>query len=293
MGTSEGTVGVVPDVGDMPDFTDGTPVGCKGKIDFVFSISSRKYMETEQTQLLASFEGFVKTIEARFADFDYHILVANTGGYHQFMGCEPCAVDCPETSPDYPCDATFDACDDVYGAGVTFPNGWNATNHRCALAGGHRYMIGDDINPVAAFQCIAQVGTGGTDLVVQSALAALSPELEACNAGFLREDALLVVTLIADADDSFSKDQPPDWTQGLLDAKGGDPDASVVLIVMNDAYLADGLCKPYQPGTYRLVEWSKQLPHVRMGSTCADTYVPFFEEAVGLIEEQCEVFVPQ
>jgi hypothetical protein len=290
-GQADSTNTGVLDLGGMPDFDPTKPEGCGGKIDFVFAISAHPTMKGVQEQLKASFAGFIEEIEAEFAEFDYHILVPNIGGL--VPECEGCPEECPNPPPEFPCDGAFTACDKTYGAGLTFPTGWNASNERCELFGGHRYIIKDDPDLLGSFECIASVGTNGGNVVVEVAVEALSEELQVCNDGFLRDDALLVVTLITHTDDSFSAGEPPEWTQALLAAKGGDPHASVVLIVMNDAYLAGGLCKPYQPGTYRLVEWSEMLPHVRMGSTCATDFTPFFVDAVGLIKEQCDGFIPQ
>ncbi len=52
-----GTTEPLRDLGGAPDFGDGKPVGCKGKIDFLFLISREWTMHEEQQQLLASFPG--------------------------------------------------------------------------------------------------------------------------------------------------------------------------------------------------------------------------------------------
>jgi hypothetical protein len=55
----------------------------------------------------------------------------------------------------------------------------------------------------SAFNCTARVGTAGSgiELVAESTLTALSPGhvgSGGCNEGFLRDDAVLVVTIITD-----------------------------------------------------------------------------------------------
>src|SRR5690606_11282151 len=72
VGTSEPS----PDLGG-PDFGDPHPVGCKGKIDFLFVISRLGYMEEMQQRLIEAFPQFIATIESKFADFDYHIMVVD------------------------------------------------------------------------------------------------------------------------------------------------------------------------------------------------------------------------
>src|SRR5688572_372660 len=70
--TAAGSTGTF-DVGVQPDF-EPTPVGCKGKIDFLFLVARDPLMRERQAQLTAAFPQFIETIEAKFADFDYHIM---------------------------------------------------------------------------------------------------------------------------------------------------------------------------------------------------------------------------
>ena len=70
-GTSTGTL---RDVGTAADFGTGQPSGCKGKVDLLFVISRLGTMKAEQAQLVASFPGFVETIEDTLEDFDVHII---------------------------------------------------------------------------------------------------------------------------------------------------------------------------------------------------------------------------
>ena len=64
-------------------------------------------------------------------------------------------------------------------------------------------------------------------------------------------------------------------------------------MVMNDCNQPDPVCPKCPDGPGRLDAWFEMLPHVRQGSTCAESYVPFFEDATELIRAQCDVFVPQ
>ena len=99
------------------------------------------------------------------------------------------------------------AVEDVGGreereAGVVFPAGKDSSARRCDLAAG-RYITRDDPDPIAAFLCTAKVGSGGgIDTPADAMVAALSWPLlgthgypTGCNQGFLRDDALLVVTI--------------------------------------------------------------------------------------------------
>jgi hypothetical protein len=124
------------DLGGEPDFGPDKPLGCKGKIDFLFLISRFGNMQTEQKQLLASFPAFIDTIETMFPEFDTHIMVANPDGTWPGWGCEQyCKFDAPycgENGKDYVCGpASYELatdCDEVLGAGLLFNAGPDATN---------------------------------------------------------------------------------------------------------------------------------------------------------------------
>ncbi|HEY8377167.1 MAG TPA: hypothetical protein VIK91_11790 [Nannocystis sp.] len=310
-GSSSSSGVEVFDMGPPPDFGPVQPPGCKGKIDFLFLISSFYTMKTEQDQLLASLPGFFDTITATFPDFDTHIMVANTTGAWTGWVCEHphlCGQNgtCGENAEDYVCGPdtwlTVTKCDETLGAGLTFNAGGYATNKRCELYGGHRYItIPGEPDPTAAFDCVARVGTSGHDPRMGDALvAAVSPELngpEGCNAGFLRPDALLVVTMITDVEDDQSKMKPADWYKAVVDAKGSA--ASAVMLAIIPQY-HEGEPPPgcvSMQGTpdekQRVRDLIEMFPYHFEGDTCAPTYVPFFEQAVALVEQACNSFIPQ
>lgn len=291
-GSPDSTTGIA-DLGIMPDF-GGPPAGCKGKIDFVFAISASPNMVDEQAKVTASFPGFVATIEQEFPDFDYHIMVAGSRG--SVFACEGCQGSCPMGPPDYPCNEPVTSCDLTEGAGITLPRGWYASNQRCELFGGRRYIQQGEPDLLAAFTCIATVGRSGDDSIVEDAVYSVSPAMigrGGCNAGFLRDDALLVITVITDGDDDLSGFDPEGWRQAFFDAKGGDGDAIVLFIVASDRDQPQGLCQPYIPYVSKLRTWSTLMPHAIIASVCEPDYTPFFAEAAALVKQQCEVFVPQ
>jgi len=76
----------------MPDFGDGAPIGCNGKIDLLFVISRDSNMEYRQEQLALAFPQFIAAIQSKFADFDYHIMVV-TGD--DGWGNDVCTEACP------------------------------------------------------------------------------------------------------------------------------------------------------------------------------------------------------
>jgi hypothetical protein len=122
------------DLGGEPDFGPAKPLGCQGKIDFLFLISRAGQMQTEQKQLLASFPDFIATIEIMFPEFDTHIMVANPEGTWTGWACEQdCKFNaCSSEVQDYVCGpASYELvtdCDEVLGAGLLFNAGPDATN---------------------------------------------------------------------------------------------------------------------------------------------------------------------
>ncbi|MCY0991621.1 hypothetical protein OV203_31050 [Nannocystis sp. ILAH1] len=287
--------GGVPDLGVIPDGGDGPPPGCKGKVDFLFTISSHPTMEVKQARLKASFPGFIATLESEFADFDYHIMSSNTSGFWGYPSCVGCQDVCAEL-PEYPCGTSPEPCDSIRGAGVTYPIGEHASNERCELASGLRYITAGQPMLEDAFTCVASMGINGADGVAETTVLALSDDLDGpggCNEGFLRDDALLVVVAIQDTYDEGSKGTAEDWAAALVEAKGGDADAIVLLVISTDIDMAGSLCGPTIGVEHELRTWTELMPHSVFGSICAEGYSDYFADAAAKITEQCEVFAPQ
>ncbi|MBZ5709152.1 hypothetical protein [Nannocystis pusilla] len=289
--------------------TTGEEVGCR-KVDFLFIIDNSGSMGDEQQSLIASFPGFISAIQSQLDEAqDYHIMVIDTDHW-VFAGCELiCGLfgnTCPVAGLDYTCGTPPLECEDVLGAGVTHPRGLQSSSKDCNFSTGLRYMDITEPDLTSAFACAAQVGTGSTDdpekpmeAMVQ-AVAPNGPAFE-CNAGFLRKDAILVVTFVTDEDDNFgdgSAGNPAGWKASLVAAKKGDEKALVVLGLYGDNDQPNAICPP-------LVDSSGAEPSPRLrefvdsfgdqgisGSICAPSYDSFFAEAVGLIESTCDDFVP-
>jgi hypothetical protein len=95
-----------------------------------------------------------------------------------------------------------------------------------------------------------------------------------CNEGFSRDDAILVVTFIIDEDDNRSPGTPAGWRQQLIDAKGGDEEAVVMLGLVGDNNIESGLeggpCGLLGADSApRLQQFVQSLPHRSLGSVCA------------------------
>ena len=281
----------VPDLGDPP------PVGCKGKIDFLFVISAAGTMQAFQERLIESFPGFIAAIEQQVSDFDVHILVANVDTVWGIPDCSVCSSSCdPQGSPPL-CGAAVQSCDEQLGAGVTFPRGSGASNQRCALAGGNSFITRDEPGLADAFACVARVGLSGGSRTAEAMLEALGPELNGpggCQEGFLRDDALLVVTIINDGYDVDSAGTAQSWIEALRAAKHEDDDAFAVLVLTTDVDVGPWeLCLPgeYSPNKNPLRLLADGVEHGFIASICEESYAPFFVTAVDSIVSLCEGFV--
>jgi len=298
------------DVGWVTDVDDGKPAGCKGKIDFIFVISGLSQLADIQPLLIDAFPKFIETIEAKFEDFDYHIMVVDDndlwgsdactqlcetpGCKHEDPCClwpwaseegEPC---CPDL--DYPCDSLdlVTSCDATLGAGTVFPAGANSSNKRCKIAGGLRYMTKEQPNLTETFACAAQVGTWGRHRVGDALVASMKPAINSpggCNEGFLRDDALLMVTLLTTTvDKSKTSIYPWEWFDAVVAAKGGDASSVIAFLIGNAE------C-PF-PEDYGC-QFAKMFTHHVIIDRDDSDYGLGFEAATDLVEMACEDFIPQ
>jgi hypothetical protein len=232
-------------------------------------------------------------------------MVANPTGEWAGWPCEKSCNDDPKACAEdgYQCNVypkLITSCDYTLGAGLTFNAGGNAANRQCELFGGNRYITSDEPDLADALECIAKVGTsGGIPPMGDALIAALDSEINAeggCNAGFLRDDALLVVAFISDIEDIKSTSWPYQQYKAVVDAKGGDPNAIVALGV-----IAQAIKDPPVPGCayddlgdqYLMRQLLKKFPYHVEGDTCAPSYAPYFEQAADLVGEACGKFVPQ
>ena len=301
-GTTTGNVST-PDLGLIPDF-GGQPIGCQGKIDFLFVISSWYNMKGYQVQLQEAFGSFTGMLADEFADFDYHIMVVDSAGPLMQNTCDAC-YDCtgcmkpgcaeyggPE---DYPCKGPFVLCDVTDGAGVTITGNFGATNKRCDLFGGNRYIVKGEPDPEAAFKCIATVGEGPkTPLPMTMMQAALVPDMlnGGCNDGFLRKDALLAVVVLNGDQDDLTPGTPQDWYDAVLAAKGGNGEAIVTLVLSNDLDLPNPKCPGLANGPNPLRLFAEAGAHGSFGTMCVPSYVGYLKTMATTIIEQCSLLIP-
>lgn len=272
--------------------------GCK-KVDFLFVVDSSPSMQDEQDNLLVSFPGFISAIEDALMVDDFHLMVIDAS---QTLG---------------------GGCDGTLGAGRTS----SAAGQDCGLTGGNRYATQEQPDLVDAFTCMASRGADGdpNEQTMNSLMASIGPLNGAgeCNESFLRDDAILVITIITDEEDSpgdagqgadgachpadddeNSNGEPGAWKQAVLDVKAGNEQAMVVLALTGDCDVG-GDCEgiyidmfnPAAPITGaepapRVREFATSFSYGSVGPICADDFAPFFADAVSVIESACDDFEP-
>jgi hypothetical protein len=304
---------------DTPDEGGNSGDGQEGceKIDFLFIIDNSISMGDEQQNLSNSFPSFIQTIQTDVAG-DWHVMVIDTDPQDKWdedlaecpQKCqgedpsEPCGVIPPQTMWECGNLPVPDPCDAQLGAGVDHDD--TEARGSCGITGGKRWFDDAQPDPAGTFDCVAHLYDGNSpELTMGGMLAALAPDMVGpggCNEGFLRDDAVLVVTFISDEeDDGDSPGDPASWHADLLALKNGNETALAVLGLLGDTGLQNAVCPPDSiPGSTggeyspRLIAFAESWGGRGLwGSVCAPDYGPFFEDAVALVEMACEDFVPE
>ncbi|HLT35350.1 MAG TPA: hypothetical protein VK034_03670, partial [Enhygromyxa sp.] len=277
------------DMATESDLPPGEMVGCE-KIDFLFVIDSSGSMADNQANLIASFPGLVAAMMNNVEADDWHVMVVDTdaqwGGTDCANACMSLGL-CPD-APEFDCASPPPQfCDISLGAGQTGPMGQAASNEDCALVGGNRYIEAGEPDLLTAFSCIARVGVDGSDAErpMDALVRAIGPELgepDGCNEGFVRDDAILVITIITDEPDEHSMGDPADWADAVIAAKGGNPEAVVVLGLLPDGDLDMPLCGAEAITAPRMSEFLQLFDASSRASVCEPDYSPFFVDAVSV-----------
>jgi hypothetical protein len=278
-----------------PSASGGAVEGCQ-KIDFLFVVDNSGSMGDEQQNLVNSFNGFIDSIQNTVKAKDYHIMVIDTDAGSSFL--QECFVVCtllPECEG-YPCNnlPMPEGCDASLGSGLTK----NPQNEPCGIVGGMRYMVDGQPNLAETFSCLGKVGINGDgserpmEAMVTGITALNKPG--ACNDGFLRKDALLVVTFITDEEDiDKSNGGPAGWKASLVASKVGVETSIVVLGLIGDTDQPNALCTADQAeASPRLREFAESFTFGSWGPVCSPDYAPFFDAAVSVIDTACQQFEP-
>ena len=271
------------DLGEIPDAPPADE-GCAA-VDFLFVIDNSGSMLSAQDNLVSNFPAFIDGIRSTLVNVDsFHVGVVTTDAY------APNAAGC-----------------DVLGGLVVRTGGEASSNTSCGpYAAGANYMTeADDLD--TSFDCAARVGIEGDAwerpmTAMQEALGTTLAAPGACNEGFVRDDALLVVIIITDEADGpgdtegsdpiqTSAGVPADWRDAVLAAKHGVEENAVALVLTN---YDGGSCPPFDAGAdgANIVEFAQLFgDNGFVGGICERDYGPMFESAIGVVSDACESFV--
>lgn len=306
--TSTGADTTVPPPPDMPNFdTIGpSPEGCK-KIDLLFAIDtqgsslvkdqddSREFAEKMAVRMI----GLADAIAAEATNYDLHLMVTTVGPDFTTTADTLCGVDCDPVTmpcdvvPEHVCMESWEECDWTLGRGINFPRGVGASNTLCPTTEGRRFARSQDPEFKEAIDCLLRTGRSGTKQAYSAItpMAALKPEMVAdggCNAGFLREDAMLVVVIVS-VDEGVSEGTPAEWVEDLLAIKGGYEDGVVLVVFASGIPSEGGGCSDYPS---KLRTFGELMPHHVLGCFTAPDYAPFITAAVDKIDAVCDQFIP-
>jgi hypothetical protein len=253
---------------DMPD---QMPLAECSVVDLLFVIDNSGSMLEEQQNVIASFDGFIAGIQENLDEAnDYHIGVVTTDAYALNV------ADCQ----------TLGALVTESAAGACGP--W---------AAGRFISLADDLE--SAFTCAANVGGGGggDEHQIEAALRAISPELGApgaCNEGFIRDDALLVLIIISDEDDKptvagpGSPGDPDDWFAQVVARKGVESNVVTLSLTSIPSPIA---CNSLSAD--RIRQFTQMFTYGQVGDVCADDFAPFFDASLEIIHDACVNFTPE
>jgi len=189
--------------GGRPDARPWVPPGDGGqvarceKIDILFVIDNSGSMGEEQTNLVANFPAFIQVIDE--SGLDYRVAVTSTGvDYTYYMD-----------TPLGPIESSVDGGD----------NG--AMLQSCGMT--RRWIEKTDADPAGTFACVANLGTSGpADEMPLAAMRMAFDDrmLDATNAGWRRDDALLAIVMLTDENDcSYEQEVTLGFAQSLCDAE--------------------------------------------------------------------------
>jgi hypothetical protein len=275
----------------VPETTSAGDEGGNGgactKLDLLFVIDGSISMDVAQEKLAGAAEAFIAAIETELVgSADYHIGVVTTTAYApNVAGC---------TAP---------------GSLVVQTGGPGSSEAACGpFAAGDSFISPADADLAGKLGCMLGIGlgNGNVELTASAITDAVTGDGPGgCNAGFVRDDALLVVVLVTDTDDPSA--YPPDmgspgdpaaWFTAVANAKGGLETNIVMVSVIppsNPTCTVEGNWSPLLPGKLdapRLDAFTRMFTHHYVGDVCAEDYGTVLDEALTAIEAGCDDFEP-
>jgi hypothetical protein len=247
------------------------------KVDILYVIDNSGSMKVEQKRLIANFETFVAEMQNALEGVDsYHIGVITSDDYLRPDRSKTVNIMVPE-------------CRHL---GSLVVQGQSGLCTPFANAGNF-ITEADDL--ATTFRCIANVGSDGSgqerlgDALVSALL--LSQGKQTCNSNFFREDALLVIVMMTDENDS-SVTSETQWFDALASLKHDEAHIVVVPLIWDESFPK---CKEgrSEDTDERLRTFAQMFTHHKICDICEPSYAQCFSSAIPKIKVACEEFVPE
>lgn len=250
------------------------PSGCK-RIDVLFAIDGSGSMKEEQSALRGAdgmppvFAEFTDALLAELTSVeDFHVgVVSSDPGFtalhtHRERPLEP---ESPETD--------------------------------CGLPPGRRWLVGPSPTLADEFACVAATRSGTEEMTYYNLAEALH---DPANAGFLRDDSLLIIVILTDEDTyDFVLSTMVAIRQRILDAVGGDLQRLVVLAIAGGqgvfempATVCHGVYGDAAPGR-RIISITRSFRERGLfHNICEGDLASTFSAVLGDIVSACAQFTP-
>lgn len=191
-------------------------------VDILFVVDNSGSMADEQINLARNFDKFINVL-TQGAGNDYQIAVVST----DLDGTGEVAGDVQDvfstTPPFFVSQGTIRRCEPTSIANGCFRGGSMKVVRSSMSAS-------DQIRAFQENVRLGSCGSGNERAMLAMATALGNARPGSCNAGFLRPDANLVVVIVSD-EENQGPDDPNDFVQPLIDAKGSAERVRVALIV--------------------------------------------------------------
>jgi hypothetical protein len=208
---------------DTGTATDPCTAHCE-KVDFLFVVDNSASVDKFVDGLIWA----VGTVQVQLEEFfrnscDYHVgLVTTTPQTRNPAGCRS-----------------------LGDLSVVDGNQEGDSAPSCELENGRYITKADEEHFRQRYQCLLRAGTEAPDTdesPIGAMFSALHPARNApgaCNDGFIRDDAALIVVIISDIDELVYDGGPGDWFTELQNRKGGHAENVSVLAIVPTAYTAE------------------------------------------------------
>ena len=236
------------------------------EVDVLFVIDDSPSMGDNQRKLVENYDVFVdgmtSLVESRAS---VHLGVVTTDAYtHNIAGCQE------------------------LGDLVVKTGGHGSSESMCGpyAAGGHFISDADDVD--TAFKCAAQVGTTGAtfEQSMGAAIRAIGGGDHGpseCNAGFVRDGAMLVVVFVTDEDGELD---PSVAYEALMEARSW-KESGVVMVTLANLPGGDCMLGNHAEVADDLVELTEMFTFGFLAPVCAEDYREVFAQAVDVVADAC------